>query len=63
MCHVKNPITGEVRYVTTSWAKWLKMYCWQDATFDEFMKYVISRLNVSDKPQPVYIAAYRTPPS
>ena len=47
MCHVKNPITGEVRYVTTSWARWLKMYTWQDATFDEFMQYAIARLNVS----------------
>ena len=47
MTHVKNPITGEVRYVTTSWARWLKMYMWQDATFDEFMAYAISRLNVS----------------
>ena len=50
MTYVKNPITGQVRYVTASWAYWLKSYTWEDATFDEFMKYAISRLNVTDKP-------------
>ena len=53
MTHVKNPITGEVRYVTHTWASWLKSYGWQPATFDEFMQYAISRLNVTDRPRPV----------
>lgn len=44
MTHVKNPITGEVRYVTQAWARWLKLYGWQPATFDEFMAYAMKRL-------------------
>jgi hypothetical protein len=36
---VKNQITGEVRCVTHTWARWLKSYGWQDATFDEFWRY------------------------
>ena len=39
MEHIKNPITGEVRYVTHTWARWLKRYGWRAATFDEFMQY------------------------
>jgi len=38
MTHVKNPMTGEIRYVTKSWAYWLKSYGWVDATFEEFMQ-------------------------
>jgi hypothetical protein len=36
MSHVKNLITGEVRYVTHTWARWLKSYGWRDATFAEW---------------------------
>ena len=39
MEHVKNTITGEVRYVTHTWARWLKRYGWRAATFEEFMQY------------------------
>ena len=39
MQHVSNPVTQEVRYVTRTWAKWLKSYGWRDATFAEWMAY------------------------
>ena len=42
MTHVKNPITGEVRYVTHAWASWLKLYGWRSATFAQFMDYQLS---------------------
>ena len=39
MQHVSNPLTLEVRYVTHTWARWLKSYGWRDATFAEWMAY------------------------
>ena len=39
MTHVLNPTTLEVRYVTHTWARWLKSYGWRDATFAEWMTY------------------------
>ena len=47
MTHVRNPISGEVRYVTTTWAKWLRAYGWVDATFDEFMAYQLAKYNLT----------------
>lgn len=43
MEHVKNNMTGEVRYVTHTWARWLKLYGWVDATFEEFMQYQMKK--------------------
>ena len=42
MTHILNPITGEVRYVTKAWARWLKSYGWLPATFEQFMAYQLS---------------------
>ncbi len=39
MLHVLNPTTLEVRYVTHTWARWLKSYGWRDATFAEWKAY------------------------
>ena len=37
MEYVHNPMTGTVKYVTHTWAKWLKSYGWRTATFEQFM--------------------------
>jgi len=37
MQFVHNPMTGTVRYVTRTWARWLKSYGWRDATFEQYM--------------------------
>ena len=42
MQYVLNPTTGEVRYVTQAWARWLKSYGWVDATFEEHLQYQMS---------------------
>lgn len=39
MQYVLNPTTGEVRYVTQAWARWLKSYGWERTTFDEYLRY------------------------
>ena len=39
MQHIANPTTGEVRYVTHTWARWLKSYGWHDASFAEWKAY------------------------
>jgi hypothetical protein len=39
MIHIKNPISGEVKYVTHTWGRWLKSYGWVNATFEEWMTY------------------------
>ena len=46
MTYVRNDITGEIRYVTRNWARWLKAYGWLDATFDEFMSYQLAKYNL-----------------
>ena len=37
MQYVYNPMTGTVKYVTHTWARWLKSYGWRDATFEQYM--------------------------
>ena len=44
MHHVRNPASGEVRYVTHNYAAWLKRYGWEPATFEQFMTYARSKL-------------------
>ena len=39
MEYVKNPCTGEVRYCTTNWAKWLKSWGWRKASFEDHLNY------------------------
>ena len=46
MTYVHNPLTGEIRYVTRTWARWLKAYGWQASTFDEFMAYQLAKYNL-----------------
>ena len=43
MEHVKHPYSGEVRYVTHTWAKWLKLYGWLSASFEEYMEYQMKK--------------------
>ena len=46
MEYVHNPMTGTVKYVTHTWAKWLKSYGWRTATFEQFMAWQCAQYNL-----------------